>query len=60
MVATDLSPIGVGAEGTVGTEMKLLLVHQLYGQFRDLGPALCDRGMSSKRSGAVSVSPIPH
>ena len=36
--------------------MKLLLVHQNFpGQFRDLGPALCDRGHELKRrSAAVS------
>ena len=33
--------------------MKLLLVHQNFpGQFRDLGPALCDRGHDVKAIGS--------
>ena len=33
--------------------MKLLLVHQNFpGQFRDLGPALCDRGHELKAIGS--------
>ena len=40
-------------EGPNGTAMKLLLVHQNFpGQFRDLGPALCDRGHELKAIGS--------
>ena len=43
----------MGAEGPIGTAMKLLLVHQNFpGQFRDLGPALCDRGHELKAIGS--------
>lgn len=43
----------MGAEGSTGIAMKLLLVHQNFpGQFRDLGPALCDRGHELKAIGS--------
>ena len=52
-MATHLSPTGVGPEGTLGTAMKLLLVHQNFpGQFRDLGPELCNRGHELKAIGS--------
>ena len=48
-----LSAIGLEAEGPAGYTMKLLLVHQNFpGQFRDLGPALCDRGHDLKAIGS--------
>ena len=51
-MAADLSTIGVGDTGPAGT-MKLLLVHQNFpGQFRDLGPALCNRGHELKAIGS--------
>ena len=43
----------VGTRGTTLIKMKLLLVHQNFpGQFRDLGPALCDRGHELKAIGS--------
>ena len=44
----------------IGDAMKLLLVHQNFpGQFRDLGPALCDRGHEVKAIGSSQRPPIP-
>ena len=41
-------------------EMRLLLVHQNFpGQFRDLGPALCDRGHELKAIGCSQRSCDP-
>ena len=52
-------PADMGAGGATGIEMKLLLVHQNFpGQFRDLGPALCDLGHELKAITAVSDQPI--
>ena len=43
----------MGDEGSTSKAMKLLLVHQNFpGQFRDLGPALCDRGHELKAIGS--------
>ena len=53
VVATHLSAIGVGTGRPTGVTMRLLLVHQNFpGQFRDLGPALCDRGHELKAIGS--------
>ena len=42
-----------GSRRAARTTMKLLLVHQNFpGQFRDLGPALCDRGHELKAIGS--------
>ena len=52
-VAIRLSATDLGAKGPTGNAMKLLLVHQNFpGQFRDLGPALCDRGHEIKAIGS--------
>ena len=49
----NLSTIGMGARRSTSTNMRLLLVHQNFpGQFRDLGPALCDRGHELKAIGS--------
>ena len=54
LVATHLSTIDLGTRRPTRTTMRLLLVHQNFpGQFRDLGPALCDRGMTLKQSVAA-------
>ena len=53
MVATGLPAAALaGRWPTVRTTMRLLMVHQNFpGQFRDLGPALCDRGHELKAIG---------
>ena len=53
MVATGLPAAALGERRPAGTTtMRLLLVHQNFpGQFRDLGPALCDRGHELKAIG---------
>ena len=47
-----LSAIVVGSEGPIGDAMKLLVHQNFPGQFRDLGPALCDRGHEVKAIGS--------
>ena len=43
----------MGANGPSRAKMRLLLVHQNFpGQFRDLAPALCDRGHELKAIGS--------
>ena len=53
LVATHLPATGVGTRRPTSATMRLLLVHQNFpGQFRDLGPALCDRGHELKAIGS--------
>ena len=53
-------PNWCGTQRATCTTMKLLLVHQNFpGQFRDLGPALCDRGHELKAIGSSQRTTDP-